>query len=104
MLVPEKEIKKPFTWADLKEFANGLTDEQLKQEVIVPQDESSITIAFASDLGEDEYHFIDQEYTCTKANFDPDMFDECDYKTFEEAWENEDAVLIPGINVYLFEE
>lgn len=104
MLVPNLEKTEKFTWADLKAFCDTLNSEQLTQEVIVPQDESNITIKYASELGEDQWYFIDQEYTTTKADFDPDMFDECDYKTLDEALENEDASFIPGSNIYLFDE
>lgn len=106
MLTPENETPDEiFTWQKLKDFCNRLSDEQLLQEVIVPQDESSIRILYASDLGEDQYYFIEEEYTCTKEDFDPDMFDELDWPiTFEEALIRFDYSLIPGTNVYLFDE
>ncbi|MCW3111295.1 MAG: hypothetical protein JWQ09_5801 [Segetibacter sp.] len=102
MLLPEKDAPTPFTWAALKEFCNGLTDEQLKQTVILPQDESSIEIKYASSLGEDQYNFIEEEYSCTKESFDPDMFDVP--TTFEEALVRFDYSITPGTNVYLFDE
>lgn len=102
MLLPEnKEPIEIFTWFKLKEFCNSLTDEQLEQEVIVPQDESSITIRYASSLGEDQYQFDELEYTCTKEDYDAENFDGL---TFEESLETESYVLIPGTNVYLFDE
>lgn len=105
MNVPEQEEPKvPFTWAKLKEFCNKLTDEQLSQEVIVPQEEGYIQIAYASDLGSDQYNFIEEEYTCTKEDFDPDMFDFDGTLTFEEALEKFDYSITPGTNVYLFED
>lgn len=101
MLLPEEKERPPFTWALLKDFCNSLSNEQLQQEVIVPQDESSIRILYASDLGEDQYHFIDFEMTVTKADYDPRDFDG---KTWDEALETEEYVLVPGTNIYLFDE
>lgn len=101
MNLPEEKERPPFTWALLKEFCNSLTEEQLKQEVIVPQDESSIKILYASELGEDQYHFFDMEYCTTKENYDPDYFEG---KTFDEALETGDYAFIPKSNVYLFDE
>lgn len=103
MLTPENETPDEiFTWQKLKDFCNGLTDEQLSQEVIVPQEESFIRIKYASDLGEDQYNFIEEEYSCTKEDFDPDMFDVP--TTFEEALIRFDYSITPGTNVYLFDE
>lgn len=103
MLTPENQTPDEiFTWQKLKDFCNGLSNEQLLQEVIVPQDEGSIRILYASDLGDDQYYFIEEEYTCTKEDFDPDMFDTP--ITFEEALRDFDYSLIPGTNVYLFDE
>lgn len=107
MNIPEQKERPPFTWALLKDFCNGLTDEQLKQEVIVPQDESYIKILYASDLGEDQYNFTEHDYSCARADFDGgelDMYDQPNYQTIEEALENEDYTITPGTNVYLFDE
>lgn len=93
MLLPEEQEHPLFTWALLKEFCNHLTKEQLQQEVIVPQEEGSIKILYASDLGEDQYHFTD---TCTADDYDPETMEGM---TFKEAIEKEDYILIPGHNV-----
>jgi len=103
MLLPSEENERePFTWFKLKEFCNKLTEEQLLQEVIIPQDESFIRILYASELGEDQYNFIEEEYTCTKESFDPDMFDVP--TTFEKALIRFDYSITLGTNVYLFDE
>lgn len=107
MLTPENETPDEiFTWQKLKDFCNGLTDEQLSQEVIVPQEESFIRIKYASDLGEDQYNFIEEEYSCTKEDFDPNMFDiPGDLPlTFEQALEIFDYSITQGTNVYLFDK
>lgn len=106
MLIPEEttEERPPFTWALLKDFCNSLTGDQLQQEVIVPQDESFIRILYASDLGADQYNFYDQEYSCTKEDFDPDMFETDEPITFEEALAKYYYTVTPGTNVYLFDE
>jgi hypothetical protein len=101
MLIPDVEIPEKFTWADLKAFCEKLTPEQLLQEVIVPQDESSITIKYASELGDDQYYFIDEEYTCTEEDYDADIFDGVDFLDAIDTFEH---TVIPGRNVYLFDE
>lgn len=101
MPIPERNQSEKFTWADLKAFANNLTNEQLKQTVIIPQEESYIEILYASDLGEDQYNFIEEEYTTTKSDFDPEIFEG---RTFEEALRDFDYSITPGTNVYLFDE
>ncbi len=101
MNTPEKTGLPPFTWALLKEFCNSLSEDQLKQEVIIPHDESCIKILYASDLGEDQYHFYDSEYCVSKADYDPEMMDG---KTFEEALDTEEYCLVPSMSVYLFDE
>lgn len=97
------EEKEPFTWAKLKDFCNSLSDEQLSQNVRVIQEEGSIEIDSASEIGDDHYKFDDEEYSFTKADFDPEYDLDGKYKTFEEAIEKEDYVFTPKTNVYLFE-
>lgn len=101
MNLPEKTGLPPFTWALLKEFCNGLSDDQLKQEVIIPQDESSIKVLYASELGENQYNFYDYEYCTSKEDYDPDCVEG---KTFDEALATEEYAFIPATNVYLFDE
>lgn len=103
MLLPgiDTENLAPLTWAKLKDFCNQLSDEQLQQEVIVPQDQSYIKILYASDLGEDQYNFIDEKYSCTKEDYDAYNFEGI---SFEEALEKYDYSITPGTNVYLFDE
>lgn len=95
----------PFTWAKLKEFCNGpLTEEQLSQTVKVVQEDTVIEILDASKIGDDHYMFDDEEFSVSKADFDPDYHLDGKYKTFEEALENEDYVITRKINIYLFEK
>lgn len=103
MLLPSEENEiEPFTWFKLKEFCNSLSEDQLLQEVIVPQEDGYVKISYASELGEDQYNFTEEEYTCTKDSFDPQMFDVP--TMFEEALIRFDYSITPGTNVYLFDE
>lgn len=94
----------PYTWAKLKEFCNQLNDEQLSQTVRVIQEDSSIEILDASELGDDHYKFDDEEYSVTKDDFDPSYHLDEKYKTFEEAIANEEYIFTPKTNVYLYEK
>lgn len=98
------EQKKPYTWAKLKEFCNGLTDEQLQQKVKVIREDDSIDILEASELGEDHYKFDDEDYSISKGDFDKDYHLDGRYETLEEAVQKEEYILIPKTNVYLFED
>lgn len=86
------------------QFCNTLSDEQLSQTVHVIQEESSIEIDSASEIGDDHYKFDDEEYSVTKADFDPEYHCEGKYASFEEALEKEDYRLTPKTNVYLYEK
>lgn len=97
------EEKEPFTWAKLKEFCNGLTEDQLSKTVYVSQEDSSIEILYASELGSDHYNFDEEEYSMSKDDFDPKYHLDGKYESFEEAIENEPYTLVPGNNVYLFD-
>lgn len=100
----EEEVSEPYTWAQLKEFCNSLTDEQLSQTVRVVQEEGSIEILNASEIGADHYLFdSDDEFSVSKDDFDPSYHLEGKYKSFEEAIENEKYTITPKTNVYLFE-
>lgn len=99
----ENQEEKKFTWADLKEFCNQLNNEQLSQTVRVIQEDSSIEIESASELGDDHYKFDDEEYSVSKDDFDPEYHCDGKYKTFNEALEKEDYVFTPKTNVYLYE-
>lgn len=100
------EEDEPYTWAKLKEFCNGLSDEQLSQTVRVIQEEGSIPIWEASELGADHYLFEnDDEYSVSKEDFgDPKYHLEGKYSTFEEAIENEPHTVAPKTRVYLYEK
>ena len=95
----ETTEEKPFTWAELKEFCNALSEEQLKQTVRAVDDETSTEIHAASELGEDQYFFTEDEYLTTKEDYDPDYFNG---KTFEEALATEDYCITPASSVFLF--
>jgi len=99
----QNEEIEPFTWAKLKEFCNRLTDEQLSKTVYVSQEDSSIEILYASELGDDHYKFDEEEYSFSKADFDPLYHFDGKYDTFQEALDKEPYVLVPGTNVYLFD-
>lgn len=101
----EENEEKDFTWADLKEFANKLTTEQLTQSVtLIKIDDGYETVKSVSEMGEETYSFHDQEFSCTKSDFDPDYFDDPRYETLEEALEKEAHSVIPANIVYLYNE
>lgn len=101
----EEPEEKPFTWADIKEFANKLTPEQLTQDVtLILIDDGSVQVKSVSEMGEDTYTFHDLEFSCTKSDFDPDYFDDPRYETLEEALEKEDYSITPANRVYLYNE
>lgn len=101
-----EEQKTPYTWAHLKKFCNSLSDDQLPQNVVLiqPDEESSINVLHASDLGEDHYKFDDEEYSIMKGDFDPEYHFDGKYKTFEDALANEPYSLIVATRVYLYSE
>lgn len=104
MNILEQDEIPPFTWAKLKEVCNKLSDEQLTQTVMVIQEDSSIEILSAEELGSDHYLFDnDNEYSVSKEDFDPEYHLDGKYKTLEEAIEKEPHTMTPGTNVYLFE-
>lgn len=96
--------EKPYTWAELKEFCNSLADEQLSQSVKVIQEDATMKIASASEIGDDHYKFDDEDYSFTKDDFDPEYHLDGRYKTLKEALESEYYILTPKTNVYLFED
>jgi hypothetical protein len=99
--IMEENEKTPFTWAKLKEFCNTLSDEQLLQEVKVLREEDYINIGYASELGNDHYYFIDDEYSTTKEDYDPEVFNGL---SFEEALALGNYTVASANNVYLFED
>jgi hypothetical protein len=103
MNISEENQLPDFTWEQLKDFCNSLSDEQLSQNVRVIQEEGSLEIDSASEIGDDHYKFDDEEHSVTKSDFDPEYDLDGRYKTLEEAIEKEDYVLTPKTNVYLFE-
>lgn len=104
-MTPEPEEQEPYTWAKLKEFCNGLSDEQLSQTVRVIQEDGSLEILEAAELDEDKYLFDnDDEYSVGKSDFDPKYHLEGKYSSFEEAIENEPHSIAPKTNVYLHEK
>lgn len=99
------EEKKEYTFAMLKEFCNSLTDEQLVQTVRVVQEEGSIPISGASELGEDHYYFDDYETSITRDEFDLNIFDEDPpIKTMDEAIERLNPTLCSGTRIFLYED
>lgn len=83
----DEEQEVPYTWAKLKEFCNGLSDEQLSQTVRVIREDDSLEIWEASELGDEHYKFDDEDYSFTKDDFDP-----------------ENPIITPKTNVYLYEK
>lgn len=106
MSIESETPKEPFTWADLKKFANNLSDEQLPQavELIEVDNESSVKVAYASEIGEDQYNFYEAEEVMARSDFDSRYHFEEKYKTFDEALANEPHSITPGTNVYLFDQ
>lgn len=98
----ENEETIPFTWDVLKAFCNTLTDEQLSKNVYLVQEDDSIKVEYASDLGDDHYNFTEFEESISRSDFDKDYHFDGIYATFDEALENEKWVLVDGKNVYLF--
>lgn len=100
-----EEPEKPYTWAQLKEFCNTLNENQLSQTVRVIQEEGSIEILVASEIGDDHYLFEnDDEFSVSKDDFDPKYHLDGKYASFEEAIENEPHSITPKTNVYLYEK
>lgn len=99
-----EELKVPYTWAKLKEFCDGLNDEQLSQKVKVIREDDSIDILDASVIGEDHYKFDDDEYSVTEDDFDPQVNCDGKYKSFDEALDKEDYIMTPSTAVFLFED
>lgn len=99
----DSDERVPFTWEQLKDFCNNLTDEQLSKTVYVSQEDSSIEILYASELGDDHYKFDEEEYSFSKADFDKLYHFDGKYETFEQALESEPYIFVPGTNVYLFD-
>jgi len=61
-----EQQKKSYTWAELKDFCNGLNDEQLNEELVVDMCEtSSCVIASTTStniyIGEDSDDYYDEE-------------------------------------------
>jgi hypothetical protein len=100
----EQEYFPPYTWAKLKEFCNGLSDEQLSQTVRVIREDDSLEILDASELGDEHYKFDDEDYSFTKDDFDSEIHLDAKYKTFDEAVEAENPIITPKTNVYLYEK
>lgn len=100
----EEEVKQPYTWANLKEFCNKLTDEQLAQKVRVIREDDSIDILSASELGENHYKFDDEEYSVSQDDFDKDYHLDGKYQTLDEAIANEEYTMTPGTAVFLYED
>lgn len=104
----ETEKRPVYTWKELKEFCNSLTEEQLNQslKVWVGDDESPTVVDCAEELGEIHYSFYDAEYSCTKNDFMKEMFvdeetDDFLYQTLDEALEKENYTETPADRVYL---
>lgn len=100
----QNEEKEPYTWAKLKDFCNSLTDFQLQHKVCVIREDDSLSILEAAEIGTDMYKFDDEEYSVSKEDFDPEYHCEGKYKSFDEAIDNEDYVLVPANRVFLFED
>lgn len=100
----QTEEKKPYTWAQLKEFCNSRTEEQLSKPVRVIREDEVMRILEAAEIGEDHYKFDDDEYSVTKDDFDPDQNCDGKYESFEHALENEDYIFTPASAIFLFED
>lgn len=96
--------KKSYTWAQLKEFCNNCSEEQLSKSVKVVREDDVLPILEAAEIGEDHYKFDDDEYSVTKADFDPDQNCDGKYQSFDEAIEKEDYVFTPKTAIFLFED
>lgn len=95
---------KKYTWAELKEFCNKLTDEQLSKPVRVVREDETIGILEAAEIGADHYKFDDEEFSVSKEDFDPNYTLDGKYKTLEEAVANEGHILVPDNYPFLFED
>lgn len=58
-----------FTWADLLAFAQQLTEEDLKEKVIVWRESESIEVSFAEQLDEDFYNNPDDDYCVRESEY-----------------------------------
>jgi hypothetical protein len=94
----------PYTWAQLKEFCNKLTDAQLNMTVKCIREDDTIEILDASEIGEDKYRFDDEEFSIGASDFDPTYEFDGKYATFEEALANEEWVKTEANTVFLFEK
>jgi len=105
MAADEEKEKEPYTWAQLKEFCNGLTDDQLKQAVRVIREDDSISILSAEELGEDKYLFENEDdYSIGESDFEKSYHFDGKYDSLEEAIKNEPHIKTPATNVYLYED
>lgn len=100
----EETEKVPFTWAKMKEFCNKLGEEQLQQEVKVQREDDIITILGAGELGDDHYYFLEEEESISKDDWDKNYFFDGKYETLADAVANEENIMAPGTNIYLFED
>lgn len=57
-------INESINWAQLKEFCNGLTEEQLKEKVILWREEECLNRIYTFELHEDYYIEIDGDDLC----------------------------------------
>jgi hypothetical protein len=96
--------KIPYTWAKLKEFCNSLNDEQLSQQVKVIQEDASLNILDASEIGDDHYKFDDEDYSVTENDYDADYHLDGKYESLADAIKHEDYILTPKTAVFLFED
>lgn len=96
--------KEPYTWAKLKEFCNGLTEEQLQHKVCVIREDDSLSILEASELGSDMYKFDEEEYAVSKEDFDASYHLDGKYESFEDAIANEPHTIVPANRVFLYED
>ena len=92
------EDNKVLTYAELKEFCNNLSEEQLTQtvKIFLSDNEQPSGVNFIEELGAEHYYFPDLEYSCTKADFDSD-----EYSTIEDAMAAEEHYITPANRVYL---
>lgn len=106
-MAEDTEETPDMTWGDLKKYISTLTDEQLQQTVKVDiADDSLHYVQYASELGDDHYFFPEFDYSTPKEHFDADCMPDAEppVKTFEEAIAQEEYVIIPKTNIYLFSE
>lgn len=99
-----EQEKKPYTWAQLKDFCNGLSEEQLTQSVEVVQEDSNLRILEAAEIGQDYYKFDDEDYSISAYDFNYEYHLDGKYTSFQEALDNLPFILTPKTAVFLFDD